>query len=63
MHATAKFEFLRPFLWVAAFAFLAGFAGYFALGGATAFAASHPHAQPAMVSGPSSDEWNLPKEI
>jgi len=63
MHATAKFEFLRPFLWVAAFAFLAGFAGYFALGGAAALAADREHAQAAVVSAPASDAWNLPKEI
>ena len=63
MHAKAKFELLRPFLWVATFAFLTGFAGYFALGGASALAADHQHAESALVSGPASDEWNLPKEI
>jgi hypothetical protein len=45
------------------FAFLLGFAGYFALGGAKALADTHQRSQTAMVSGPASDEWNLPKEI
>ncbi len=63
MHAIARFEFVRPFLWVAAFAFIVGFAGYFAVGGATALAAGHPPSHAATISGPASDAWNLPKEI
>jgi hypothetical protein len=64
MSTNAVFEFLRPFLWLAAIAFLTGFVSYLAIGGgATAFAQSHHRASPEMVSAPTSDDWNLPKRI
>jgi hypothetical protein len=64
MSTNAVFEFLRPFLWLAAIAFLTGFVSYLAIGGgATAFAEGHHRASPAMVSAPTSDDWNLPKRI
>jgi hypothetical protein len=57
------FDLFRPFLWLAAIAFVVGFAGSLAFGGASAVAAGHQRAQAAAVSGPASDEWNLPKRI
>jgi hypothetical protein len=64
MQATATFELFRPFLWLAAIAFLVGFVGTVALGGgATAVAEGHQRAHAAAVSGPASEEWNLPKRI
>jgi len=64
MQATATFELLRPFLWLAAVGFLLGFVSYLALGGgATAVAEGHQRAQAAAVSAPASDDWNLPKRI
>lgn len=65
---------LRPFLWLAAIAFLVGFVSYLAFGGyapATAHAGQEPAGWPASVSGPVapvgsapvSDEWNTPKHI
>lgn len=64
MPATTAFELLRPFLWLATVAFLTGFAGYLALGGAaTALVATHQQSPAALVSGPASDDWNLPKRI
>jgi len=57
---------LRPFLWLAAIAFLVGFVSYLVLGGpapAMAEAAQAPAGWPAAVSAPVSDEWNTPKHI
>jgi len=56
-------EIVRPVLWLAAIAFMAGFLGYLAVGGgATALArAERPHV--AAVSGPASEDWNFPKKI
>lgn len=63
MSATNLFEVARPFAWLAAVAFLAGFVSYLALG-RPAVAASPPHsAQTLVASGPSSQDWNLPKQI
>ena len=66
MHTTATFDLFRPFLWLAAIAFLVGFVSTLAFGGgATAVAAAqgHQNAHPAVVSGPASEDWNLPKRI
>lgn len=54
---------LRPILWLAAIAFLVGFAGYLALH-RPALAAPQPEpAWPSAVAAPVSDEWNTPKHI
>lgn len=60
---TDLFTILRPLLWLAAAAFLTGFAAYLALGH-PGVAAAHglPHAV-EFSSGPSGDMWNLPKKI
>jgi len=64
MKTTAFFELARPFLWLAAIAFLTGFVSYLAIGGGeTAFAASQHRSSPEMISAPTSDDWNLPKRI
>ena len=63
MSVTATFEFFRPFLWLAVIAFVVGFVSTLAFGGASAVAAGHQRAEAAVVSGPASDEWNLPKRI
>jgi hypothetical protein len=64
MHATATFALFRPFLLIAAFAFVVGFVGALAFGGGpTALAESHQGSHAAMVSAPASDEWNFPKKI
>lgn len=62
MIATNVFEIARPFAWLAAFAFLVGFVSYLALG-RPAVAASWHNAQAVAASGPSSQDWNLPKRI
>jgi hypothetical protein len=62
MPTVSAFKIARPFAWMAALAFLAGFVTYLALGH-PATAASHHSAQAITASGPSSDEWNLPKKI
>lgn len=62
---TAAAEVLRPFLWLAALAFLVGFVSYLALGRpvVTAATAAQEEAWPARVSAPVSDDWNTPKHI
>lgn len=55
---------LRPFLWLAAIAFLVGFVSYLVLGRPTPAMAEAQEAQPGWaVSAPVSDEWNVPKHI
>jgi hypothetical protein len=57
-------DVVKPFAWLAAIAFLVGFCSYLVIGQPdTAFAHEGPSASTATVSGPSSDEWNLPKRI
>lgn len=53
---------LRPFLWLAAVAFLVGFVSYLALGRPGVAVAGQAYSQ-APVSAPVSDEWNIPKHI
>ena len=58
--------FLKPLAWIATAGFLAGFAGYFAIGHpgrAAASTALQVESQTQLASGPASDEWNLPKHI
>ena len=62
MSASGLFDIMRPFLWLALAAFLAGFLSYLAVGGAPASArAETPYAP--RVSAPAADDWNLPKQI
>ena len=57
-------DILRPFLWLALVAFLVGVASYLTLGQpSAATAAARAPVRAEMVSGPSSDDWNLPKHI
>lgn len=56
-------EALKPYLWLAAIAFLVGFASYLTLGGAAPAVAPEKAAWSSTVSAPVSDEWNLPKRI
>jgi ABC-type sugar transport system substrate-binding protein len=60
---TGVLAFVRSLALIAAVAFLAGFAGYLAIGRPSA-AAAQPEVKPVAVSsGPASDDWNLPKHI
>lgn len=63
MPTSAAFDVLKPFAWLAAIAFLVGFASYFVLGPPAHTVAQQPEAWSATVSGPSSDEWNIIKHI
>ena len=63
MPVTATFELVRPFLLLAAVAFMIGFVSCLVFSGPTASARAHPTVEPAVISGPASDDWNLPKRI
>ena len=64
MSATATFRIFSPVIWLATVAFMVGFAGYLALGGAAlALAGSHQTSPAELVSAPASDSWNPPKHI
>ena len=64
MSAYDLLDGVRPFLWLALAAFLAGFLSYVAVGGSQASARAQPPAAYAPIaSAPSSDEWNLPKRV
>lgn len=64
MTYSGALDILRPFLWLALVAVLVGVASYLALGQPSHAAAARPVVQAAeTVSGPSSDDWNLPKHI
>jgi hypothetical protein len=57
-------DVLKPFAWLAAIAFLVGFCSYLVLGHPSpAIAQEGAYAAPSAVSGPASDDWNLPKRI
>ncbi|MCR5873549.1 hypothetical protein LRS10_04735 [Phenylobacterium sp. J426] len=56
-------DVLRPFLWLAAIAFLVGFVSYVALGRPLDARTAATEAWTAQVSAPVSDEWNTPKHI
>jgi hypothetical protein len=63
MPVSATVELVRPFLLLAAAAFMIGFVGCLIFGGPTASAQDHLNVQPAIASGPASEDWNLPKRI
>ena len=64
MSKTATFKIFSPVIWLATVAFMVGFVGYLALGGAAqAFAGSHQASPAELVSGPASQAWNLPKHV
>ena len=64
MTATATFKIFFPVIWLAAVAFMVGFVGYLAFGGATELlASSHPASPAELVSGPAWGDWNVPKKI
>jgi hypothetical protein len=58
-------DLLRPFLWLALAAFLAGFVSYVVLGRSHASAQAQVRAvaYAPIASAPSSNAWNLPKRI
>jgi len=62
MSAASAFDLIRLLALVAAFAFVAGFMGYLALGRAPV-ATADALAQSAATAGPTSKDWNLPKSI
>jgi hypothetical protein len=62
MTGASATDVVKPFAWLAAIAFLVGFFSYLALGHPTP-AQAEDTARAAAVSGPSSDDWNLPKRI
>ena len=55
-------EFIKPYLWLAALAFVVGFLSYFALGRPVEAQVSKAPMR-AAISAPVSDEWNVPKHI
>lgn len=59
---SGAFAFLRPFAVLAAFAFVAGFFGYLALGQPSR-AVAQIDMRPAATSFPASEDWNLPHHI
>ncbi len=65
MSGSDLLDLLRPFLWLALAAFLAGFTSYVVLG--RSHAAARAQVQAAayapIASAPSSNAWNLPKRI
>jgi hypothetical protein len=63
MPFTATFELVRPFLLLAAAAFMIGFVSCLVFAGPTASTQAHLNVQPAVASGPASADWNLPKRI
>jgi hypothetical protein len=64
MTDTGAIDLVRPFAWLAAIAFLVGFFAYLAVGYPTpAQAQDDDMARASAASGPSSKDWNLPKQI
>lgn len=55
--------FLKPFVWLAAIAFVSGFLGYLFVGHPAPAAAQVSVQAADAASGPASDEWNLPRHI
>ena len=55
---------VRPFAWLAALAFLVGFIGYLAVSvPVVATVYDERPMEPARVSGPVSDEWNIERRV
>jgi hypothetical protein len=63
MSGSDLLDLVRPFLWLALAAFVAGFLSYMAVGGSHAAAKVREAAYAPAASAPSSDDWNLPKHI
>lgn len=63
MVSNAVADMLRPYLWLALAAFVAGFLSFVVVGRAGAPAAPEPSAEAPLVSTPASGDWNLPKRI
>jgi len=67
MPANGALEFLKPYAWLAAIAFLVGFVSYFLLGGASSAVAHEEQRAMPVYSGeaswPTSEEWNVGKQI
>lgn len=64
MYETATFKIFSPVIWLAAVAFMVGFISYLALGGGIRIPAEIRQDSPAaLVSGPASGDWNLPRHI
>jgi len=63
MPVSATFELVRPFLFLAAVAFMIGFVSCLVFSGPPVSARAYVNVEPAIVSGPASDDWNLPKRI
>lgn len=62
--STADSNPVRPFAWLAALAFLLGFIGYLAVSApVVATVYDQRAAEPARVSGPVSDEWNIERRV
>lgn len=62
MPASGLVDVLRPFLWLALAAFVAGFLSYVALGAARASVRPGQAFAP-LISMLASEDWNLPKRI
>ena len=56
-------EVVKPYLWLAAVAFIVGFVSYLAVGRPAPALAQENGWAAAHVSAPVSDDWNLPKRI
>ena len=54
---------VRPFAWLAALAFLLGFIGYLAVSVPVVATVYDDRPEPARVSGPVSDEWNIERRV
>jgi hypothetical protein len=63
MPVSATFELVRPFLLLAAAAFVIGFVSCLIFSGPSVSAQVHANVEPAIASGPASNAWNLPKQI
>ena len=63
MPDSAPFELIRPFLLLAALAFMIGFVSCLVFSGPVASAQTQSNVQPAVIAGPVSEDWNVPKRI
>jgi hypothetical protein len=63
MSASGLYVSLRPYLWLAAAAFAAGFIGYARVDAPRPAAKAEPAAHGRTASAPSSADWNLPKHV
>ena len=57
------YEMVRPFAWLAVAAFVIGFLGQVLVGSAGSAVAKDRPGIEQEVSGPASDDWNLPHHI